>query len=209
MISTHRMISIVACAAALAVASPAFAGKGVTSALKGVQTIVIAKDARNQMEWLSDAPGEKIRGSAPGVTGTVTVDPADLSTVKGKLIVPVKTMKTGNDTRDRHVRGKKWLGAKQFPNIIFEIQRVTDIAGSGAQARFKAHGKFTLHGVTKKLSAPITLKWKDKGAGAKVKIEVKFNIALADYNIQGKRGMVGDKVGKVIKIWGNLYGATR
>ncbi len=190
-------------------AAPAHAGNGIQSGLKGKQSLKFERNARNQFEWLSEAPGEKIRGSAPGVTGAVTVDPADLSSARGKLMVPVAEMKTGNDTRDRHLRSKTWLGAKAHPHITFEIQRVTDIKASGAAATFTAHGKFTLHGVSKTLSAPVKLKWKDAGKGAKIKVEIKFKVALADYNIAGKRGVVGDKVGKEIDIWGTLYGGSK
>lgn len=195
--------------ALLALAGPAFADNGVGSKLRGKQTLQFESNSRNQMEWLSEAPGEKIRGSAPGVTGTVTVDPADLSTARGKITVPVATMKTGNDMRDRHLRGKDWLEAKKFANIVFDIQSVDGIKGGAGSATFSARGKFTLHGVTKDMIMPITLKWKDGAAGAKVKIEARFKVALADYNIAGKRGVVGDKVGKEIEIWGSLYGATR
>ena len=59
-------------------AAPAHAGNGIQSGLKGKQSLKFERNARNQFEWLSEAPGEKIRGSAPGVTGTVTVDPAVL-----------------------------------------------------------------------------------------------------------------------------------
>lgn len=204
-----QFITAVIVTAILAAAGPAFAGKTIGSRLTGKQTLKFETNKRNQLEWLSDAPGEKIRGSAPGVTGTVTVDPADLSSARGKLIVPVATMKTGNDMRDRHLRGKDWLEAKKFANIEFDITGVDALNASAGKATFKARGKFTLHGVSKDLTIPITLKWKDASAGAKVKIETRFKVALADFKIAGKRGVVGDKVGKEIEIWGTLYGATR
>lgn len=206
---TARLVTSALLAGLLGVAQQAQAATGIGSALKGAQTVVLEKSARNQMEWLSEAPGEKIRGSAPGLTGEVTLDPADLASLRGKLTVPVAEMKTGNDMRDRHLKGRSWLDAGAFPHITFEIKGVSEVKAAPGEASFKATGTFTLHGVSKELSAPITLKWKDAGGGAKVKVETRFEVALADYNIQGKAGVVGDKVGKTIAIWGTLYGATR
>src|SRR5579872_4659511 len=58
---------------------------------------------KNQFIWTSDAPLESIRGTSEGVAGTLTIDPQDLSTLRGTITTQVATMKTGNDTRDNHL----------------------------------------------------------------------------------------------------------
>jgi polyisoprenoid-binding protein YceI len=168
----------------------------------------------NQFEWLSDAPMEKIKGSAPGVTGTFTIDPAKLAEITGKISVPVKTMKTGNPLRDRHLADKDWLDAASFPNITYDIKKTTVRKVEAGKAELMAEGTFTLHGVGKEMSIPVTLQWKNAGAdtarvpGDWVKISVKFNVKLGDFKVVGKSGVVGKKVGDTIAVTGTLYGHT-
>jgi len=151
------------------------------------------------INWISDAPVEKIIGTADG-KGSLTVDFADLSTLKGSFTVAVKSMKTGNEKRDSHLMGATWLDAEKFPEITFVIKSVKVTAAPEGdavkKATVEATGDFTCHGKTKAMTAPVTLKWK----GNKVKIATEFAVSLDDYAIEGKSGIVGNKVGKSIAI---------
>lgn len=168
----------------------------------------------NQIEWVSDAPMEQIKGSAPMVTGQLTIDPAKLESMTGKISFPVKEMKTGNATRDRHLAGKDWLDAESFPNVSFEIAKVKVAGVDGDKARLSAEGTMELHGVKVRMTIPVTLTWKASSAqtahvpGDWVKIDTKFSIKLGDFKIAGKSGVVGSKVGETIAITGTLYGHT-
>lgn len=162
-----------------------------------------------QFSFVSDAPLEKIFGTAPGVKGTVDTDFDNLAATKGTLTVPVATMVTGNDTRDEHLRSDVWLDAAQFPNITFEIESVAvkgqEAKGEVKSATLDATGKFTLHGVTVPMTTPVTVKWK----GGKVKVQAEFEVKLADFKVKGKDGVVGKKVGEVIKLKGTLKGMAK
>lgn len=159
--------------------------------------------------FLSEAPVETIEGTVPGAKGNVTTNTEDLSQTSGTISVPVKGMKTGNKTRDKHVVGKQWLEAKKYPEITFEIgsvQVVTiDDAAEVKVAELEATGQFSLHGQTKEMTIPLTLKWK----GDKVKVSAEFEVALADYAVKGKKGVVGKRVGTSIKLTANLTGAVQ
>ncbi|MFN3198790.1 MAG: YceI family protein [Bradymonadia bacterium] len=166
-------------------------------------------DLAGQFEFVSDAPLEKIFGTAPEVKGTVETDFDNLAATKGTLTVPVASMKTGNDTRDEHLRSAEWLDAEKFPNITFEIEKAevkgTEAKGEVKIATLHATGKFTLHGVTTPMTTPVTVKWK----GDKVKVEATFEVKLADYQVKGKDGVVGKKVGETIQIKGALKGVAK
>jgi polyisoprenoid-binding protein YceI len=212
----------VAVSAVMLAAAPAFAHEGhdpdkapaaaPASAAKKVE--LEDKIRPNQFEWLSDAPMEKIKGSAPGVTGSFVMDMAKLTEMTGKLSVPVKTMKTGNPLRDRHLADKDWLDADAYPNITFDIKKVTVRSADAEKATLSAEGEFSLHGVTKMMTIPVTLQWKKAGAdtarvaGDWIKITVKFDVKLGDFKVAGKSGVVGKKVGDTIAITGTLYGHT-
>ena len=156
-------------------------------------------DVSGTINWISDAPVEKIIGTADG-KGKLTIDFADLSTLKGSFTVAVNTMKTGNERRDGHLMGATWLDAATYPEITFAIKSVKVIAAPSGDAvktaKVEATGDFTCHGKTKAMTAPVTLKWKEN----KVKISTEFTVSLDDYDIKGKSGIVGNKVGKTIAV---------
>ncbi len=165
----------------------------------------------SSVKFLSDAPMERIEGTATA-TGELKVDLADLANMKGRIVVPVASMRTGNAKRDGHLRGADWLDAAQFPQISFDITAVkvtgapkVNAKGVGA-ASVIVTGNFTLHGVSKKIVAPAKLKWL-KGKGMKVATE--FKVSLADYKIAGRGSIVGEKVGKVIDIEVRLKGKLK
>ena len=204
---------ILTATAVLAIAVPAFAQlAGIPAGATKVE--LNDKIRENQLEWLSDAPMEKIKGSAPGVTGSFTVDPANLGALTGKISVPVKSMKTGNPLRDRHLADKDWLDAASYPNITFEIKKATVRKVDGVKADLMAEGTFELHGVKKEMTIPVTLQWKRASAdtsrvpGDWVKISTKFSVKLSDFKVAGKSGIVGKKVGETIAVSGTLYGHT-
>ncbi len=159
--------------------------------------------------FLSEAPVETIEGTAPGAKGRVTTNTEDLSQTSGTISVPVMGMKTGNKTRDKHVVGKHWLEAKIYPEITFEIQSVNvvsiDDAAEVKVAELEATGLFSLHGQAKEMMIPLTLKWK----GDAVKVSADFEVALADYAVKGKKGVVGERVGTSIKLTANLTGSVQ
>jgi len=156
-------------------------------------------DVSGTINWISDAPVEKIIGTADG-KASLTVDFADLSTLKGTFTVAVKSMKTGNEKRDSHLMGTTWLDAEAHPEITFVIKSIkvgeAPTGDAVKTATVEATGDFTCHGKTKAITAPVTLKWK----GKKVKISTVFEVSLDDYGIEGKSGIVGNKVGKTIAV---------
>ena len=168
---------------------------------------------KNQFIWVSDAPLENTRGSSEGVAGTLTMDTRDLSKIRGTISTQVSTMKSGNDTRDRHLKSAEWLDASRFPMISFTITSVANVTVSGNTATGTATGNFTMHGVTKKMSIPFSMKYlpesektRERAPGDLAMISADFNIALKDYNVAGQEGTIGSKVGETIKITAQLFG---
>ena len=168
---------------------------------------------KNQFIWTSDAPLESIRGSSEGVAGTLTIDPQDLSKIRGTITTQVATMKTGNDTRDNHLHSSEWLDAARYPLISFTITSVSNVQTSGNKASGMATGNFTMHGVTKRISIPFSLTYLTANAataqrapGDLVMISATFDISLSDFNVAGTEGVVGSKVGNSIKVTAQLFG---
>ncbi len=181
----------------------------------GEQTFNFAdKNGRNQTSFFSATPLEDITGLANDVKGTVTFNVNDLKTLKGKLIVPVGSIKTGIDMRDEHMRSAGWLDAATYPEISFEIKKVSDIKSiEGNKVTAKVTGNFTLHGVTKEVVANTTLTYLDESETTKLRapgdllgVQAKFNVKLSDYGVNNK--VVGQKVSENIEVSVNVVGSN-
>jgi polyisoprenoid-binding protein YceI len=170
----------------------------------------------NAIQFVSDAPMEKINGTADGVSGSFKLDPSNLEATKGKVEVKVKSMKTAMAKRDEHMYSDSWLDEAKYPTITFELQSLKDVTVStnGKQPTVVANavGTFTLHGVTKPFSAPIVLTYvkesgdsKKRASGDLVALRVTFEVQLKDFNIQGRAGLVGNKVGEKIQVSADLF----
>ena len=186
----RKSIALLSCALAFA-STAASAG-----------TLQLAGD----FHFTSKAPLETFEGTGEGASGTLNIDVADLTKTTGFVRVSSDALKTGSEIRDGHLKGEDWLDAKNFPEIRFEITSVEVVSqqakGEVSVAKCNVSGNFTLHGVSKPLTAKATFKWK----GALAKADIRFKLALKQYGIKGQEGVLGDKVAKTIRIRGELKG---
>lgn len=72
---------------------------------------------------------------------------AAMTEVRGWVEAPVKSLKTGNDRRDRDM--VKTMDADTFPNIRFELGGITVEWERGDSAGVVLDGNFVIHGITR------------------------------------------------------------
>jgi polyisoprenoid-binding protein YceI len=171
---------------------------------------------KNAIEFVSDAPMEKINGTADGVDGSFMLDAANLEATTGKITVKVMTMKTANSKRDEHMYDAMWLDASKYPTIVFDVKSLKDVKITTKDGRSvvtaTAVGSFTCHGVTKPSTANVTITYlpesaetKKRASGNLAMIEATFAVALADHSITGKSGVVGKSVGETIAVTAKVF----
>lgn len=194
----RNFVVSVSAIAAFAVAIPAFADTPFTGKT-GALTFA-SNAAESKVTFLSDAPMEKIKGTADGTaTGEVKLaDATNLATASGKFSVPVAKMQTGNAMRDKHLASPDWLNAGANPNITFEFSKVDVVSVSGNKAKAKAHGRFTLNG--KAVDKEITVEIAYAADKNMIKVTSSFKVALKDHDVKGSAGAVGSKVGASIDV---------
>lgn len=183
----------------------------------GDKTITLnEKVGHNQFVWESDAPLEDIKGSSEAVTGILRMNSGDITSLRGTIITQTSTMKTGNDTRDHHLKSSDWMDVSHYPTITFKIESVSNVQSSGNTSTGTATGNFTMHGVTKRISIPFRMtyvpqspKTLSRAPGDLAMFSSEFQIGLKDFNIAGEHGMVGSKVGESIKVTAQLFGNTQ
>jgi polyisoprenoid-binding protein YceI len=153
----------------------------------------IRNDGGSRIQFVSDAPLETITGASSHVTGTIQVDPANLSTARGTIQVPITSLRTGVDLRDEHLRGDGWLDAARHPNATFEITRVEGATRlePNRDTQLRVHGRFSIHGVTREIVANATVRFvplNDELRAARIDGDVirgqaSFRIQLTDYDV--------------------------
>lgn len=160
--------------------------------------------------FVSDAPLETMVGTTDKVSGSLTVDPTDITKTTGKFKVPVKSLDTDNDLRDEHLQSDDWLDAAKAPFLHFEITEV--ILGKKASAALKegketkvqVKGNFTAHGITK----PVTANGKVKWSGNEIQVKADFPVVLTEHDISVP-SIVRLKVANEIAVSVDLRGVAK
>jgi polyisoprenoid-binding protein YceI len=155
---------------------------GMAQAASGGKFVVEQSDSESRVQFVSDAPLEKISGVGHKLSGDVEFDAANLAGAKGTIELDVASIKTNVDLRDEHLRGPDWLDAAKYPKIKFEIKKVEGAAAltPNQPADLKIHGKLSMHGVTRDEVATAKVRW-NPADGAKVTAQFKVN--LTNYKV--------------------------
>ncbi len=89
----------------------------------------------------------KVKGQFNDFEGKFSFDPAALDTATGKFVVKAKSIYTGDDKRDAHLRNEDFFDVKKYPEIVLDKIKVSPNGD-----KFKLVGDLTMHGVTKSVS---------------------------------------------------------
>ena len=166
---------------------------------------------RNVASIESVADFETFTGKTNAVTGYVAYD-SKTKSGSGKIVVDPKTIDTGIPLRNEHMQSAGWLDTGKYPEIVFEATKVQPTRGND----YKVTGTFTLHGVTKKITVPVTVRYSAAGPANKaagfdgdiVRLTTKFNISLSDYGISIPSNAAG-KVSKEVTISLSTYAIAK
>lgn len=184
---------------------------------EGTQTFSF-KDTtgRSQASFHSSTPFEDIDGLTSQISGTVTFDVKNFgSTLKGKITIPVASLKTGMEKMERDLRSSAWLDASDYPDITFTIKKVENVQKL-ALNKLKANvvGDFYLHGVTKEITAKTTVTYLDQSPqtlkvepGDLLGVIATFDIKLSDFGVEHM--LLGTRVSNDISIKVNLVGTNK
>ena len=92
---------------------------------EGTKFLAHRTDPGNTIEFVSNAPLEKIVGRVHSVSAEVTVDLSNLkSGAKGKVTVPLDEFDTGLSRRNDHLRVNH-LETDKFPEAVFLLDGIS------------------------------------------------------------------------------------
>jgi len=123
----------------------------------------------------------KVHGRFKEFDGTLVLDfKADIALKSVAGTIKTASVDTGVEARDKHLRSADFFDVEKFPEIKFECARVRKDG-----ERMVALGKFTMHGVTRALRLPFTLKGpiKDPMGKTRIAVEAHTTINRLDYGL--------------------------
>lgn len=150
----------------------------------------------------------RVSGRFGTFTGEVTVDKDNPAASKVTAEIDAKSIDTGTQKRDDHLRSADFFDAEKFPKITFASKSVA----SSGKDKTTVSGDLTMHGVTK----PVTLDVMWTGfAGPKAGFEAKTTVNRKDFGIVWNRvldagaAMLGDEVEITILVEANNQAAMK
>lgn len=129
----------------------------------------------------------KVRGQFKAFDASLSLDPAAANApVSARATIKTASVDTGVEARDKHLRSADFFDAEKYPEIKFEATRLVNEGG-----QLVAIGNFTLHGVTKEIRLPFTLKGpiKDPMGKTRVAVEARLPIDRRDYGLTWSKAL--------------------
>ncbi len=137
--------------------------------------------------------GVNVNGSFKGLEGKIIFFPDSLSASHFDVRIDVKTINTGINQRDNHLRSEDYFEVEKYPHIHFESTQVTT---STNKEYLFVFGKLTIKDVTKEISFPFKATPKEKD----MLFEGEFTLNRRDYNVGGGSITMGDNVTLSLKV---------
>jgi polyisoprenoid-binding protein YceI len=136
----------------------------------------------------------KVSGRFTKFSGDIKIDTKDINKSSVEVSIEVASINTDNESRDKHLKTPDFFDAEKFPAITFKSTSVKEVA----KGKLEVTGDFTLHGVTKRITFPITNAGTQPGMkpGTVVAgfIDGALTINRNDFGIKTFPGALGDDV---------------
>lgn len=133
--------------------------------------------ADSRIEFVGAKVTRKHAGSFQTFTGSVSLVEGDPTKSSVSTEIDVASLKTDEEKLTAHLKSPDLLDAARHPKAIFTSTSIT--AGGAAGATHTVTGNFQLHGVTKSITFPATV----KTTGATVEVDAEFAINRRDFGI--------------------------
>jgi len=120
-----------------------------------------------------------VKGHFDEFAGSLILDNGSIQ--EATATIQVKSLNTGIEKRDNHLRTADFFEAAKYPEITFKSKRVEK---KGDQTVLI--GDFTMRGVTKELQLPVTLSGpvKDPQGNSRIGLEAKATVNRTDYGMK-------------------------
>jgi polyisoprenoid-binding protein YceI len=168
------------------------------SAKKGAETLKVDPVHSNVLFRIKHFNTGYVFGEFLGEKGTIKFDPDNPEKMKVELTVPVESISTDNDKRDKHLKSPDFFSAKQFPNITFKSKEVE----KKGKNKFEVTGDLTIHGQTEEVSTVVEQvgSGKDPQGNFRRGFYTEFDIDRTDFGMDFMSGALSDDVKLIIAV---------
>jgi len=170
-----------------------------------------------------DSPYEPLSGIATGIDGSVAFDPADIGATRGEVVVRTDSIRMSRDRMTEHLHSERWLDAERYREIRFRFNALRNVkqsaasveaiqAGAAGAWSAEAEGELMLHGVTKRITVPVTVTWFPGKLQSRVAnmqgdlmvVRANFSIRRSDFGIDGglPETILSDRIDLRVRIVG-------
>jgi polyisoprenoid-binding protein YceI len=184
-----RNLAIVLVGVALAAGSEARA-QGV--AVKGGKATFDASNAK--IEFVGTKPGGKHDGGFKSFTGTAELTPDGKGLSKVTLEIDATSLWSDTPKLTGHLKSPDFFDIKRFPKVSFTSTKIA-VGGKGG-ATHTVTGNLTLHGETKEISVPATVRVANNG----LVVQGSFNLDRTQFGMVYGKGKVHDDVKVTVAI---------
>ena len=94
-----------------------------------------------------------VTGSFKGLQGTIQFNPENPGASSMDVTIDARSVNTGINLRDNHLRKEEYFDVKKYPVIRFVSSKITTSTKAGTLFMF---GKITIKNVTREVSFPFT-----------------------------------------------------
>lgn len=131
----------------------------------------------------------QVRGEFRDFSGTIVKDDANPAASSVELTIQATSVETGVEYRDNDLRSENFFEVAKFPTITFKstkIEKVTD-------TEYNVTGDFTMHGVTKVITLPVTFDGEMKEANGKSRVGFSTSTVInrKDFGITWNKALDG------------------
>ena len=148
----------------------------------------------------------RVKGQFNSFSGAINFDGKDFAVASVEVTIDPKTIDTGNERRDGHLKSPDFFAADSLPEMKFKSTKIT---GQGDN-KFQMVGDLTMRGVTK----PVTLICEFRGTvamkeGAKAGFSASGKINRQDWGVSWSKSLdagglvVSDEVEIMLEIEAN------
>jgi polyisoprenoid-binding protein YceI len=146
----------------------------------------------------------QVRGRFNDYTGTVNMDPKNMANSSVEFHIKATSIDTNSADRDKHLRTADFFDVEKYPEITFKSE---SIAPAGKD-KYNVTGTLTLHGVSKKITLPVTFlgQAKDPWGGTRAGFQTDTKLDRKDYGIVWNKAidnggvLLGDDVSIAINL---------
>ncbi len=134
---------------------------------------------KSRIGWIGSKAGVlAVPGEFKQYSGKVSIDKNNrITRLEG--LVKVDSVSSNNNTRDKHIRGRKLIESSKYPNIKFVMTKYQKISNT----KGKVYGTLTLHGMSKKVTLDSILTKQGKAYILKLKgaVDIKKDFSMISY----------------------------